>query len=48
MGSGMATNILKAGHEVIVYNRTPAKAAPLAALGAKVAPRIADACQGRP
>jgi len=45
MGSGMAANILKAGHEVIVYNRTPAKAAPLAALGAKVAPRIADACQ---
>jgi len=45
MGSGMAANILKAGHEVIVYNRTPAKAAPLAALGAKVATRIADACQ---
>ena len=45
MGSGMAANIRKAGHEVIVFNRTPAKAAPLAALGAKVAPRIADACQ---
>jgi len=45
MGSGMAANIRKAGHEVIVFNRTPAKAAPLAALGAKVATRIADACQ---
>jgi len=45
MGSGMAANIRKAGHEVIAFNRTPAKAAPLAALGAKVATRIADACQ---
>jgi 3-hydroxyisobutyrate dehydrogenase-like beta-hydroxyacid dehydrogenase len=23
MGSGMAANLLKAGHEVTVYNRTP-------------------------
>ena len=29
MGSGMAASLLKAGHEVIVYNRTPAKAEPL-------------------
>ena len=27
MGSGMAANLLKAGHEVTVYNRTPSKAA---------------------
>jgi 3-hydroxyisobutyrate dehydrogenase-like beta-hydroxyacid dehydrogenase len=46
MGSGMAANILKAGHEVTVYNRTPAKAEALAALGAKVAPKIAGACAG--
>ena len=26
MGSGMAANLLKAGHEVTVYNRTPSKA----------------------
>ena len=33
MGSGMAASLLKAGHEVIVYNRTPAKAEPLIAKG---------------
>ena len=27
MGTGMAANLLKAGHEVTVYNRTAAKAA---------------------
>ena len=26
MGSGMAANIIKAGHALVVYNRTPAKA----------------------
>ena len=34
MGSGMAKNLLKAGHEVTVYNRTPARAQPLVELGA--------------
>ncbi len=37
MGSAMAANILKAGYPLMVYNRTPAKAEPLAQLGAKVA-----------
>lgn len=46
MGSGMATSLIRAGHEVTVYNRTRAKAEPLAALGAKVAASIADACRG--
>ena len=46
MGEGMAANLLKAGHEVTVYNRTRAKAEPLAAQGAKVAAAVADACQG--
>jgi len=46
MGSGMAANILKAGHEVVVYNRTPAKAEALAALGAKVVSGVAGACKG--
>ena len=46
MGSGMATNLLKAGHEVTVYNRTPAKAQPLLAQGARLAAKIADACHG--
>ena len=36
MGAPMATNLLKAGFKVQVWNRTAAKAAPLAALGAKV------------
>ena len=46
MGAGMAANLLKAGHEVSVYNRTPGKTAPLAELGARVATTIAEACQG--
>jgi 3-hydroxyisobutyrate dehydrogenase/2-hydroxy-3-oxopropionate reductase len=35
MGSRMARRFLDAGHELIVWNRTPAKAAPLVALGAR-------------
>ncbi len=37
MAAAMAERLLKFGHEVTVWNRTPAKTAPLAALGAKVA-----------
>lgn len=37
MGSRMATRLLAAGHAVTVWNRTPAAAAPLQALGATVA-----------
>jgi 3-hydroxyisobutyrate dehydrogenase-like beta-hydroxyacid dehydrogenase len=44
MGQGMAANLIKAGHEVTVYNRSPDKAAPLAALGARVAATPAEAC----
>ena len=46
MGSGMAASLIRAGHEVTVYNRTRARAEPLAALGAKIADSIADACRG--
>jgi len=46
MGGGMAANLLEAGHEVTVYNRTAEKAAPLAAQGAKVAATISEACRG--
>src|SRR5436305_14929601 len=46
MGAGMAANLLKAGHEVTVYNRTRAKAEPLVKGGAKEAATIADACRG--
>ena len=45
MGSGMAASLLKAGHEVIVFNRTRAKAKPLIAQGAKVVDSVADACR---
>ncbi len=45
MGSGMAANLLKAGHELIVYNRTRAKAESLAAQGAKIAASVAEACK---
>jgi 3-hydroxyisobutyrate dehydrogenase-like beta-hydroxyacid dehydrogenase len=37
MGTGIASNLLKAGHEVIVWNRSAAKAEALVALGATVA-----------
>jgi 3-hydroxyisobutyrate dehydrogenase-like beta-hydroxyacid dehydrogenase len=46
MGSGMAMSLLKAGHSVIVYNRTPARAEPLAMLGAGVVTAPGDACRG--
>jgi 3-hydroxyisobutyrate dehydrogenase-like beta-hydroxyacid dehydrogenase len=38
MGAGMADRLIAAGHQVTVWNRDPAKAAPLAARGAHVAP----------
>lgn len=37
MGAGMARSLLRAGHDVTVWNRTPERAAPLAADGARVA-----------
>ncbi len=46
MGSGIAANLLKAGHDVTVYNRTRAKAAALASQGAKVAEKPSEACRG--
>lgn len=46
MGTGMAANLLRAGHELTVYNRTAAKSEALAAKGARVAASIAGACQG--
>lgn len=43
MGSGMARRLLGAGFPLAVYNRNPAKAAPLAAEGALVAASPRDA-----
>jgi 3-hydroxyisobutyrate dehydrogenase-like beta-hydroxyacid dehydrogenase len=42
----MARNLLKAGHHLIVYNRTRSKVETLAREGAQIADRVADACQG--
>jgi 3-hydroxyisobutyrate dehydrogenase-like beta-hydroxyacid dehydrogenase len=46
MGSAMAANLVKAGHEVTVFNRTPGKSGPLVALGAQEAATLAEACRG--
>jgi len=46
MGSGMAQNLLKAGHELTVYNRTPEKVKALVEQGARGAATVADACKG--
>ena len=46
MGVGMAANLLKAGHQVTVYNRTADKLHALVQQGATAAARVADACRG--
>lgn len=46
MGRGMALSLLKAGHHVILYNRTRSKAQALTADGASVADNVAEACAG--
>jgi len=46
MGSGMAANLLKAGHRVTVWNRSPGPVANLTDLGAIAADRPAGAFQG--
>jgi 3-hydroxyisobutyrate dehydrogenase-like beta-hydroxyacid dehydrogenase len=46
MGSAMATRLLDAGHELVVFNRTKSKASALAARGAKVASSPAEAARG--
>ena len=45
MGSAMARNLLRAGHQVAVYNRTRDKAEALAREGARVADSPVDACR---
>jgi 3-hydroxyisobutyrate dehydrogenase-like beta-hydroxyacid dehydrogenase len=46
MGSAIVGNLLKAGHRVRVWNRTPERAQPLAAAGAEVVATLADAFAG--
>jgi 3-hydroxyisobutyrate dehydrogenase-like beta-hydroxyacid dehydrogenase len=47
MGSGMAANLLKAGHELTVYNRTPEKAEALVQAGARLAKTAREASRGQ-
>ena len=46
MGSGMAASLIRAGHEISVYNRTAEKAKLLVEKGVKLAASVADACHG--
>ena len=46
MGTGMAANLLKAGHSLTVHNRTPGKAGELVAAGAREAASPGDAAKG--
>ena len=47
MGSAIALNLVKAGHAVSVWNRSPDKAEPLVAAGAKKAATPAEAAGGQ-
>lgn len=47
MGRYMAANLVRAGHLVTVYNRTPGRAEELMALGARVASSPREAALGR-
>jgi 3-hydroxyisobutyrate dehydrogenase len=46
MGAGMAARLLSVGHSVTVYNRNPARTAPLVAAGASGASTPREACAG--
>lgn len=46
MSSEIAQNLVKAGHDFTVFNRTPSRSQALVALGAHEATRIGGACRG--
>ena len=46
MGRGMAINLVKAGHHVTVYNRSPEKVETVVQQGATPARSVAEACGG--
>jgi 3-hydroxyisobutyrate dehydrogenase-like beta-hydroxyacid dehydrogenase len=46
MGSGMASNLLKAGYELVVWNRSATKSKSFAKKGARVADTPAQAVGG--
>ena len=47
MGSSMAANLVRAGHDLTVWNRSPQKAQPLVAQGARLAHTPREAASGR-
>lgn len=47
MGAAIARRLLGAGYDVLLYNRTPQKAAALVQAGARTAPSIESACADR-
>jgi len=47
MGLAMANRLLGAGHDLVVFNRSPEKAADLVKAGATLAPSVKGACEGR-
>ncbi|MGA9463259.1 MAG: NAD(P)-dependent oxidoreductase, partial [Terracidiphilus sp.] len=46
MGAGMSRNLIKAGHDLIVYNRTRSRAEEMQSLGARVANTVSEAAGG--
>jgi 3-hydroxyisobutyrate dehydrogenase-like beta-hydroxyacid dehydrogenase len=46
MGMAMAANLIKAGHDVSVFNRSPGKSGALVKLGAREAANVAAVCGG--
>jgi len=46
MGSAMARNLIKSGHELVLYNRTRSRAEELQPLGARVAGTPGEAASG--
>jgi 3-hydroxyisobutyrate dehydrogenase-like beta-hydroxyacid dehydrogenase len=46
MGAGMSRNLIKAGHDLVVYNRTRSRAQEMQSLGAKVADTASEAAVG--
>jgi 3-hydroxyisobutyrate dehydrogenase-like beta-hydroxyacid dehydrogenase len=46
MGAGVSRNLLKAGHDLIVYNRTRSRAEEIQSLGARVADTVSEAAVG--
>jgi 3-hydroxyisobutyrate dehydrogenase-like beta-hydroxyacid dehydrogenase len=46
MGTGMSRNLIKAGHDLVVYNRTRSRVQEMQSLGAKVADSPSEAAVG--